>query len=54
MWRARAEYADGSYITRYFEDNPNKGDEEQKYEIEAWLLNKKENCIFYSVTWITD
>lgn len=54
MWEAKAEYADGSYINRYFDDNPDMGDAEQRYEIEAWLLDRRENCTFYSVDWIAE
>lgn len=51
MWEARAEYADGTTVERFFEDDENKPDADQQYEIECWLLERHPDCTWYSVNW---
>ena len=53
MWEARAEYADGTSIERLFEDN-GLPDAEQQYRLEAWLIERKPDCTWYSVNWINN
>lgn len=56
-WNARATYEDGFEIDRYFpynaDGNPQKENEEQ-YEIEAWLLEEHEGCTWYSVDYVKE
>lgn len=53
MWEARAEYADGTSIERLFDDN-GLSDAEQQYRLEAWLIERKPDCTWYSVNWINN
>lgn len=52
MWEARAEYEDGTIVERYFEPNERYTENEDQYNIECWLLERHENCTWYSVNWI--
>lgn len=54
MWEARAEYADGSSVCRYFEQSPYKTDNECQQDIEEWLICRKDGCTWYSVNWVND
>ena len=51
MWEARAEYTDGRYIERWFDEDPYKSDNEQQYDLECWLLDQGEPS-WFSVTWV--
>lgn len=48
-WEARAEYQDGSSISKRFEYNDRKNDNDQQYELEEWLITRKAGCTWYSV-----
>ena len=52
MWEARAEYADGTTVERYFEDDPRTNDNDQQYAIECWLLSAHKDCTWYSVNYV--
>ena len=52
MWEARAEYADGTTIERYCEDDPRANDNDQQYSIECWLLSARKDCTWYSVNYV--
>ena len=52
MWEARAEYADGTTIEWYFEDDPRANDNDQQYSIECWLLSAHKDCTWYSVNYV--
>lgn len=52
MWEARAEYADGTTIERYFEPNENIGEYEDQYKLECWLVERHPDCTWYSVNWV--
>lgn len=57
MWLAVAEYADGTSIERRFpyQEGGNYGTEcERQYEIETWLIEQHEGCIYYSVCYIEE
>lgn len=49
IWEAYAEYADGTSVRRQFEPNVAIGEAEDQSIIEAWLVERKEDCTFYSV-----
>lgn len=51
MWEARAEYADGSSVLRYFESEPHKNENDEQFEIESWLISRHDGCVWYSVNW---
>ena len=53
MWEARAEYADGSKVERYFTDD-GRPDAEQQYDIECWLIERDKECTYYTVNWINE
>ena len=53
MWVAKAEYADGTTVSRLFDDN-GTNDMDQQYEIETWLINRHADCTWCSVVWIND
>lgn len=53
MWRAEALYEDGSRIDRLFEYDPTKTLADQQYELEAWLVERDKEIVWYSVTWET-
>ena len=51
-WVARATYADGTEIEKTFAYTANGNYEkecEEQYNIECWLLNKHDDCTWYSV-----
>lgn len=52
MWEARATYTDGSEICEYFEGHPAMTDNEQQHYLEWWLISRRSDCTWYSVTWI--
>lgn len=54
MWEAVADYADGTSVHRLFEDDPNKSDIDQQYEIEAWLMERDVECVYCSVVFINE
>lgn len=47
-WRAYAEYADGTYVDMLFEPDE-RGESEQQYALERWLVERDKDCTFYSV-----
>lgn len=49
VWRADAEYADGSEVHEVFQPNPNLSEDEDQYRIENWLINDEKECVWYSV-----
>ena len=52
MWVAEARYADGTEICKYFPYNENGNylaENERQYELECWLLEQHDGCIWYSV-----
>lgn len=51
MWEARADYADGTRVIRYFEDD-GRNDADQQYDLECWLIERHPDCTWYSVCWI--
>lgn len=53
MWEAVADYADGKHIKLFFEDS-GEPENDQQYMIEAWLLGRHPDCVYYSVVWIND
>lgn len=48
-WEARAEYADGTNVDRFFEYDDRRNDNDQQYDIECWLIERHPDCIWYSV-----
>ncbi len=48
MLVARAEYADGTTVKRYFDDSA------CEYELECWLVERHENCVWYSVEYMPE
>lgn len=52
LWEARAEYADGTTYEKYFAYNPERNESEQQYDIEAFLIERKEGCTWYSVNFV--
>ena len=56
-WEAVGRYEDGTEIIKYFpydEDGNYTREEERKYDIEAWLIDAYEGCIYYSVDYIEE
>ena len=53
-WNARAEYEDGSSIERNFDYNDRESDNDQQYDIECWLIERKPGCTWYSVGIVYD
>lgn len=57
MWNAVAEYADGTRIERNFPYNEGFSyiaECERQHELETWLLEQHEGCIFLSVSFIEE
>ncbi len=54
MWEARATYADGTEVLRYFDSNPNMSESDEQYAIEAWLIERHKGCTWYSVNWVNE
>ena len=57
MWEAKAEYADGTTVVRYFpyQENGNYYVElATQYELECWLLNYHPDCTWYSVDYVEE
>lgn len=55
MWEAIARYADGIEIRKYFPYNENGNylaENERQYELECWLLEQHEDCVWYSVNYV--
>lgn len=54
MWLAEIRYVDGTWIEKYFEDNPYKSDGDMQYELECWLLeqNPEKEVEWYNVCYI--
>lgn len=55
MWIARAEYEDGTTIEKTFSYNENGNytlENERQYEIECWLIEAHEGCVWYSVDYL--
>lgn len=55
MWELRAEYSDGSSYAGYVEYDSTslKTDSDIQYDLEAWLIDRHDGCVWYSVTYIT-
>ena len=56
-WNARATYADGTEIDQNFPYTANGNhikESEEQYRLEAWLLEKHEDCTWYSVDYVND
>ena len=54
-WEARATYLDGYEIKKDFPyPLNNKNDSDQQFELEEWLLQKHDDCTFYSVIYVTE
>lgn len=56
MWEAIAEYADGTSIDKYFPYNENGNysmECERQQDLEEWLLEQHEGCIWYSVSYVS-
>ena len=54
MWIAVAEYADGMTVEgkfTYREGGSYIAECERQQELEAWLIEQHEDCIYYSVTY---
>lgn len=57
MWVARAEYSDGTSIEKAFAYNEHGNyllESKRQYELEAWLIEQHEGCIWYSVDYVDD
>lgn len=54
MWEAKAEYADGTTVERYFSANENISENEDQYNLECWLLGWHKDCVWYSVNWVNE
>ena len=54
MWEARAIYADGYTVERYFEPSAYLTASEDQYNIECWLLDRHPDCTWYSVNWVNE
>lgn len=57
MWNAIGEYADGTRIEKnflYWENGNYSAENERQYELENWIVNAHENCIFYSVNYVEE
>ena len=55
MWECIAEYADGTRIERTFEYRENgdyNAECERQYELECWLIERHDDCTFYSVSYV--
>jgi hypothetical protein len=53
-WEAEAKYVDGTYVRRLFAYKEDKSEGDQQYEIECWLIERHEHCIWYSVELVED
>ena len=53
MWIAKAEYADGTTVERLFAYKDSQSESDQQYQIECWLIERHEGCIWYSVDYTT-
>ena len=51
MWEARATYNDGSEYDAFFEDD-GRSENDQIYDLECMLIERKEGCTWYSVDWV--
>lgn len=57
MWLGVAEYADGTRIEvkrPYNEGGLYAAEEEKRYEIESFLVERREGCTYYSVVYVND
>lgn len=57
MWEAIGRYADGTEIVKYFpyRENDNYRREcERQYQLECWLIEAHDGCIFYSVGYVEE
>lgn len=51
-FHAFATYEDGSEINKYFYVTEDQNLSEKQYELEEWLVTRKDGCTFYSVEFI--
>lgn len=49
LWEGRAEYSDGTTYERYFTYDPERNESEQQFEIEEFLVGRKDGCTWWSV-----
>lgn len=57
MWIARAEYKDGTEIEKtfpYYEDDDWEKECKRQQQLEEWLINQHEGCVWYSVSCIEE
>lgn len=57
MWCAIGEYVDGTRIEKnfpYWENDNYLAENERQYELENWIINAHDNCIFYSVNYVEE
>lgn len=54
MWEAVAEYADGTSVRRLFEYDDRRNENEQQQDLECWLIERHEGCMWYSVNYINE
>ena len=52
MWEARAEYADGTEVSKLFLYSEYRAEADQQYDLECWLLEHHPDCTWYSVDYI--
>lgn len=57
MWEAIGRYADGTEIVKYFpyhEDDNYRKECERQHQLECWLIEEHDGCIFYSVGYVEE
>ena len=52
MWEARAEYADGTEVSKLFPYSEYTTEEVQQHRLESWLIDRHPDCTWYSVNYI--
>ena len=53
MWEARAEYADGTTVERFYDYTGSRlSDGDIQYELEEWLITHHDGCTWYSVNYV--
>ena len=56
MWEARATYDDGSDFEAHYPSSSKsyKEEEQERHEIEEFLISRHPGCNWYSVGWVED
>lgn len=57
MWEAIGRYADGTEIVEYFpyrENGNYRAECERQYQLECWLIEAHDGCVFYSVDYVEE